>query len=685
MKPYQFYLLLALPLLVLALTQIVTLQQTPLAGEWLYPLLAANVALIVLMLAGIVWAAARLWRRWRLGAAGSRLASRLAGLFLTMALLPATGLYVISASSIFRGIESWFSTPLGHAFEEGLAFGQSVLGREFEGLEKDAHNLARAIDSGRSLPFWRDDLQLLYQVEELIIYNREGVPIAAASGETADNLSELALNAVRRNQAYRNVSEGARRNLEVVLRLSQQRSGYALKVSRPLPAGIAAGLDEVERGRQAYQNLLIVRRGLLLSFMATLTLAFVIVLAVSLWASARLGLHLFRPLTRMAAAATAVGRGDFNHRLPVGEVDDEIAQLGRAFNSMVGDLRQSRREISERQAALAESNAYLENLLASLTTGVLAVDAAGRLARFNHNAEQMLRTPLAHLMGKHFSKWTPLPQIAPLVRDIMSAADTGGKEQRLSGASGCMLVARLRRLSHGGGVLVMVDDISKQIEVEREAVWEEASRRFAHEIKNPLTPIQLAADRLQSKLADKLAGDDKQLLSRLSSTITNQVEAMREMVDAFRMYADKQRRRKTMVDLNDIAAEVIHLYERPPLRLQLRKDESLPPINGDAVLLRQALHNLMTNATDAVAGVAEPKIIVQVARREDKALLTVEDNGGGVADEMRGKVFNPYQTDKAHGTGLGLVIVRKIMEEHGGEAYLENVNDGTRATLIFLL
>ncbi|MGI9307513.1 MAG: sensor histidine kinase, partial [Gammaproteobacteria bacterium] len=685
MKPGVFYLLLALPLAVLAATQIFVFQKTPLTGEWLYPLLVANVVLIAALLCLIAVTAFNFWRRWRRSGPGTRLASRLAGLFLGIAILPSAMLYAVSAGGVFRGIESWFDTPLTHAFQEGMAFGQHVLGQEFSRLERDALNLAQAVENGSSLPFWRDDLRLFYQVDGIIIYGADGNPTASATDEAPPSLSAPALESLRRNRAYRNISGAARRNLEVAIPLPHRRAGFALQVSRTLPEGIDSGLAEVERGKAAYENLLILRRGLLYSFMATLTLSFTIVLAASLWASVRLGARLFRPLTKMAQAASAVGRGDFSFRLADKGGDDEIAQLGRAFNTMVGDLQQTRRQIGERQAALFETNVYLEKLLGSLASGVLAADAEGRLARFNGVAETMLETPLAGLTGKHFSEWG-MPQIAPLVEGMMSGGGNN-EERRIAGKDGRMLVARLRRLplAGGGGVLVMVDDISRQMAEEREIVWEEASRRFAHEIKNPLTPIQLAADRLKSKLSGKLSGEDLELLLRMSRTVDREVEAMREMVKTFQLYAGGQSRRRTSVNLNALAGEVARSYERPPFVLEVRRDETLPPVQADEVLVRQALHNILLNAAEAASGAPHPRIRVSVEQREGRAAVVVEDNGGGVADFIKDEVFTPYQTSKEKGTGLGLAIVRKIMEEHGGEAYLENRNGGACATLLFPL
>ncbi|MGU9951925.1 MAG: ATP-binding protein [Gammaproteobacteria bacterium WSBS_2016_MAG_OTU1] len=681
MKPRTFYLLLALPLTVLILTQVIIFQQSPLAGEWLYPLLIVNVVLIVLMLGFIITTATIFFRQWRKGAGGSQLASRLIGLFLAMAFLPTAGLYLVSASSVFRGIESWFSTPLGRAFEEGIAFGQHVLGQEFRRLEGDARNLALAIDSGRSLPFWRDDLQLLYKVDDIAIYDKEGSSSLSALTEPANALGAPVLKTLADGKVYRTVSAN-RRSLEVAMLLPYQRSGYALRVTRALPEGIAEGLIQVEQGGQQYQKLLILRRGLLYSFMATLTLAFTIVLAGALWGSSRLGARLFKPLSRMAAAATAVGRGDFTYRLPGDAKGDEIARLGHAFNSMVDDLGQSRIQSNKRQAALSQANAYLENLLSSLTAGVLTVNANGQLEQYNAAAESLLSLSLSSLKSKHFSEWETLPTISTIVGEFMNTVGEDVAEQGLQD-SGRMLMVRLRRLPHAGGVLVMIDDISRQIEEEREAVWEEASQRFAHEIKNPLTPIQLASERLQNKLSSKLEGEDKKMLDRLSTTIIKQVDDMREIVDDFRLYASNKSGHKEEVDLNDMVAELVGLYERPGLEICRQFTAEAPRIYGNPVALRQALHNILGNAADAVAESPTARIMIQTAIQNSKAAVIVEDNGGGIAPNILADIFKPYQTTKEQGTGLGLAIVRKIMKDNGGEARLENITGGARATLIF--
>ena len=679
--------LLAASLITLALTHIATFQAVTLVGGWLQTLLLINIILIVVMLILVTAAGWRLWRAWRRDTAGAKLSARLAGLFLLVALVPASALYLVSAGGVFRGIESWFDTPLDRAFEKGADFGRHVLRQEFARLEEVARGIASDIDSGRRpLPFWLDDLRLLYQLDDVIVTDATGRPLSGELAGGGSGLSAAAITALRERGTHHTLSGfGTQRNIEVSVLMPYQRAGYALRVSRALPEGISEGLHDIESGRQEYEKLLLLRRGLLFSFMATLTLSFMTVLAVALWASLRLGTRLVRPLVEMAEAALAVGRGNFKQRLPIAAgPDNEMTQLSRAFNAMVDDLDQSRQQVSERQVALAEANTYLENLLSSLSAGVLATDSQGRLTHINQSAKQILNAPMESWMGQTYHHWEIIPDIAAMFKEA-SEGEEGDIERRLPQKDGRMLLARARLLpaNAGGGVLVVVDDISRQLQAERDATWEEASQRFAHEIKNPLTPIQLAAERLQRKLGGKLTATDEQLLARLSTTIINQVSAMREMVDEFRLYADDKRRRAETVNLNALLEDVTQLYERPNLRLDLRLAADLPPVAGDTVLLRQVLHNLLGNAAEAVAQSPLPWISVETVVDNGRAIVKIADNGGGVQPEMLEQAFEPYVTSKKSGTGLGLAVVRKVMEELGGSASLKNIKGGACAELRF--
>ena len=669
----------------LLLTQAATYQDSAFLEDWLLPLLAADAVIILVALAALGVAVRKMWLGWKRGAAGSRLALRLAGMFLAMALAPTLTLYAVSVNSIFRGIESWFETPLGRSFERGLEFGRDVLGGEYARLEDLARDFSADSRLRRgAFPFWVDDIRLLHNLEEIAVFDRQGKLLA---GSAAGGLDPGILEDLQERRLYRGLSgEGDERTIAVAARLPQGGDSYALLLSRRLPEDLAAGLSEIEVGKRNYERLLTLRDGLRVSFLVALTLAVMMTLVAAGWLSLILGQRWSRPLSRLAAAAAAVGRGDLTARLRA-EGGDEVAKLNRAFNQMVADLDRARRAAAERQTAVSEANVYLENLLASLTAGILAFQRDGRLSRHNDGAARILGgDDLVKLQGSRLSEWGTLaPRQEAAAKMIAAMLESGETESRLQDGDR-VLVFRLRLLPEdaGGGALVVLDDITRQIRAEREAAWEEASQRFAHEIRNPLTPIQLSAERMGRKLAGKLAAEDSRVLDQGVRVITDQVGAMQEMVDRFRHYAEGGRR-QDKVDLAELARDMATMH--PHVRCEA--PESLV-VSGDAVALRQVLHNLLANAVRAANGAeraaGEPPRVRIVAGRDadgQSARIVVEDNGGGVPPDLLPRVFDPHVSGgKSGGAGIGLAVARSIAEEHEGRLSLENIPGGARAVFI---
>ena len=487
------------------------------------------------------------------------------------------------------------------------------------------------------------------------------------------------------------VGGGEDREIDFALAMPDSPNVFAVRVSRPLPADIAKGLNEVERGEREYLNLLALRKGLKLSFIMVLTLSFTLMMLFAVWLSLNLGRRLTLPLARLALAAAEVGKGKFPGRLKENIRIGELGQLNRSFNGMVEDLRQSRQQIQQRQDDLRAANAYMQNLLSSLAAGVLAFDSAGKLSGHNAAAEKLAETPLAELAGKTAGELAGVPFFAAVEEALASrpqSADADAFYETQARVGGRALVFRVSRLAGeaGGGVLVVADDITAQVRAEREATWEEAGRRFVHEIKNPLTPVQLAAERLQHKLAPKLTAEDAGLLSRLTDTIVNQVGAMRQMVDTFRGYAAEQRMRFEAVDFRALLQDVLTLYETRNVRWHLQLAEGLPPVWGDKTQLRQLLHNALVNACDAAnanangkGGAGEPPAVwAQVGQKDGMLEFVVEDNGGGIDDSLLPDVCEPYVTTKPGGTGLGLAVARRVADLHGGALRLQNGERGLR-------
>ena len=683
---WSVIILFLLTVLAVIATHLAIYQETDFFQHRFLWLLAADAILIFLLFSLISWRVVLLILSWRRGETGSRLSLRLTALFWLVSLLPVVLLYSVSVSAIFRGIESWFDVPLGQSFERGIEFGQDVVGREFNRLEFVARNIATNMQShsGR-LDFYIEDSRVLYQLDSIAFYDPQGRLRYSTGGDGNEVLSSVLKERIRATGLSLKL-QGSHidRTLEVGVPVAQGEVFSVLVISWALPEEIAVGLAEIERGRQEYEKVQILRQGLRWSFILILSLSSALILFMAGWLSLYLGRRLSAPLVQLSTTAEAVGRGDFTQRLPVQHSLGEIAQLNRSFNVMVTDLQQLHKEIAQRQNTLRQTNAYLENLLSSLTTGVLTFTAPEILSGYNNAAARFFAPDTDVLAGKTHLPDSPLSHaIHQAIADLLAAGEKES-ERRVVLADGSELLLRVVLLpeSAGAGMLAMLDDISRQIRAERESTWEEASRRFVHEIKNPLTPIQLAAERLEDKLGGKLSHEDDLMLRRLVKMIVNQVDAMQQMVGAFRDYADQRRPLPTtQVQLNELLQEVLYFYESEKATIHFSLADDLPLVQGDLVTLRQLLHNVIRNALDALIEQEDARIEITTRSVGNWVELCIEDNGEGVSTEMLNKICEPYVTSKPLGTGLGLAVVRKTVDEHSGKLTIENSPRGLKVTV----
>ncbi|GAA4323725.1 ATP-binding protein [Pigmentiphaga soli] len=523
-----------------------------------------------------------------------------------------------------------------------------------------------------------------------------------------------------------------------------------LQLVQPVPDQIAANAEQVQNGYRDYQELSLSRQGLRNLYGITLTLALLLAVFAAIAAAFSLSSRLVRPLLRLAEGTQAVGVGDYRP-IPEPPARDEVGQLTRSFNAMTRQLDEARRMVESNRRQLERSNVYLESILGNLSSGVLVFDEAFRVATVNQGAQQILRVDLRAVAGRPLETIDGLTAFAQTIRTAFAehmAAATGrphwqqqfeitrpqaAEPARAQGEgnisavpSDDMSITLLARGTHlpanggNGGYVVVFDDITEVISANRAVAWGEVARRLAHEIKNPLTPIQLSAERIAIKLADKLEKPEADMLRRSTTTIINQVSSMQRMVDDFREYARTPPAQPRQLDLNELVAEVLTLYgwdsaegllrdgaRSVPLTVDL--DPGLPRIMGDATQLRQVIHNLIANAKDAIeerardgAKQAEagqpgkaPQELIGVAtrlvtqrlpdgREHATVKLTVADSGTGFAQRILQRAFEPYVTTKARGTGLGLAIVKKIIEEHGGRIDLANRQEGGAMVSILL-
>jgi nitrogen fixation/metabolism regulation signal transduction histidine kinase len=672
-------------------------------------LIRLNVGFVLFLMAVVGYLLWRLRRRLKAGVFGSRLALRLLLIFSLMAVLPGALVYGVSVQFLGKSIESWFDVNVDRALEGGLNLGRSILDNLLEELHKKAEHASRALaeQPGPLLPALNQLLEQT-QVQEAALFDHDGGVVAFSrmdGTETVpETLSTAVMHQVKAEKSHSAVESIPGRGLYLKVWSSVDVPGVGenirvLQLLQPVPKHLAEDAEIVQAAYRDYQELLLSREGLKHLYGVTLTLALLLSLFSALAAAFLISERLSAPLGMLAEGTRAVAQGDFSRRHPV-QSRDELGVLTESFNLMTQQLEEARVTAQHNQQEVESARAYLENILANLSSGVLVFDESLRLRTANLSAEQILNVPLTGLEGLTIEECAARePQLDSFKTGIFEGFHSEKKgewqcqvERSRDGTHQVLLLhgTRLPPVSGGGGVVVF-DDITHLLEAQRTAAWGEVARRLAHEIKNPLTPIQLSAERMQHKLAEKLDKDDAQILRRSTETIVNQVEALKKMVNEFSEYARAPELEFHPLDFNALVREVLALYEAasaavpgaPQPRIYLALASDLPNVRGDSARLRQVIHNLLQNAQDTLAGVAEPAIMVQTEIAPGGIRFSVSDNGGGFSEQVRARVFEPYVTTKPKGTGLGLPIVKKIVEEHNGTIQIENIRPrGARVSII---
>jgi PAS domain S-box-containing protein len=657
-----------------------------------YPLLLSLNGAIALALTGLVgYQLYILRRKLRSRVFGSKLTLRLVVLFALVGILPGTLIYGVSVQFLAKSIESWFEVRIDKALEGGLNLGRNALDNMLKDLnvKADAMTLSLSVRPAAEHAAMLNGLREQAGVEQVALYTQRGKLVAFAGNERASINPEAppaaALRKLRLQQTSASIESVTDRGLYLrviapVNALALSEELRALQLMQPVPEELARDAEIVQSGYQEYQELLLSRRGLKRLYGITLTLTLLLALLSALAASFLLSDRLSAPLNLLVEGTRAVAQGDFSQRA-ADPSRDELGMLTRSFNSMTLQLAEARAEGQRKEGELANAKAHLESLLANLSAGVLAFDDALRLRSANRSAHDILGLDCGPLIGRELGAWDALDQsLAPLsqaIRTAFTALERGQWEQQVEreARDGTqVLLLRGSPLPTGAetGYVVVFDDVTHLLQAQRDAAWAEVARRLAHEIRNPLTPIQLSAERVELKLAPKLAQADADMLTRSTRTIVNQVAALKRMVDAFSQYARKPEPSLQELDLNALVREVLTLYESLGSSMEVRLADSLPTVIGDGVQLRQVVHNLLQNAQDALADTKEPRIVVESDRRGEAVRFSITDNGSGFPENLMKRVFEPYVTTKPKGTGLGLVIVKKIVEEHGGEVSIAN-------------
>jgi nitrogen fixation/metabolism regulation signal transduction histidine kinase len=663
-------------------------------------LVLVNGALVAMLMLVVGSALLQLWRRWKRGVFGSRLALRLVLLFSLVAIVPGALVYAVSVQFLGRSIESWFDVRVDRALDGGINLGRSSLDYLLKETTNRATLIAQSLADSTAPPgsaLSRAAEQVGVYEAALFAPSGSVLAVAGVGGSmTPEALPADALRRARLQQVYAKVeqTQDAGMMLRVVVPVNsadRMEPLRVLQVIERVPRTLAQDLEKVQAGARDYQEIAFSRSALKRVYQLTLTLTLLLALTSALALALVLSERFAAPLGLLAAGTRAVAQGDFTLRQPVTS-RDELGVLTESFNTMTAQLAEAKAKTEESQRATETTRAYLESVLSNLSSGVLAFDDRYRLRTANPSAAVILQQPFAELAGVPLPEWGgKLPALAPfgeLVAESFRGAHEGQwqRESTLTVAGQARtLLLRGTRLpgSPAAGYVVVFDDVSELLQAQRDAAWSEVARRLAHEIKNPLTPIQLSAERLAMKLSPRLEDADRETLRRGTQTIVSQVNAMKHMVDDFAIYARKPRPGQLQtVDVADLLLDVLALYDnlRPHVALALPDAPVL--VQGEPTRLRQVFHNLLQNAIDAQSGQDEPHIDISLSMHGGEATLAFEDRGPGFSEHVLAHPFEPYVTTKAKGTGLGLAIVKKIVEEHAGRVTLDNVEPhGARVTL----
>ena len=739
------------------------------AFERNYPLLLAINGAVALALAVlVVLLVARLVRRMRQRRFGARLMARFAVAFALVGVLPGLLIYVVSVEFLSRSIESWFDVRVDRALESGLTLGRAALEAQLADLNVKGRSIALELadtpESGQLAAL--DRARDRAGVHEALLVTASGNLVGTSSARGTTLAPDVpAPSVLRQARAQRSVALiegdplstdprlGLRTRVIVPIPLPSAPAAEApplptsetrrpflvppppaaaevrgerrfLQLVQRVPPSVAANAQALQDGYREYQELSLSRTGLRKIYTLTLTLTLLLAVFAAMASAVLLASSMTAPLLHVAEGTRAVAEGDYRRRVREFRGNDELNVLARSFNAMTTQLGQARDAIEAKQRELENAKAYLERVLANLSAGVIVANQEWLLVTANYGASRILGLPLAPRAGERLHQLVPAlaEKLAGAFEDqALSATPKDSWQQQIEvpragsvpGAEPLALLVRGSRLplDDGPGYVVVFDDITQVISAQRAVAWGEVARRLAHEIKNPLTPIQLAAERLQMKLSPRLPPEQADVLMRGAATIVSQVAAMKRMVDDFRDYARVPPARLAPLDLNTLIEEVAGLYGTAGAMIDLKLGPAVPPILGDAGQLRQVIHNLISNAQEAIDSargtrvdggdeVADrPRIVVRtepVSVEEGGGVgsepatgvrFAVEDNGPGFPTNILRRAFEPYVTTKPSGTGLGLAMVKKIVDEHGARIELVNRNlgsaGGATVTILF--
>ena len=680
-------------------------------GDFYGGLVALNVIGIVIMTTLTAVNIYRLIRQFRAQVLGARLALRFVVIFALLAIIPLSLVYYFSVYFLSRGVDSWFDVRIEQALDDALLLGQTSLEATKTDvvirLRQDAAQVSKTTSPFGIIKLL-EELRLEGDFSEMSLHSLSGRVIASSSGDaislTPSAPDDTVFTRIRQRKTYAQVEplfDGGLQ-LRIAVPVISDRMGDPVRLLQglyPLPLRYSRLGESVQSAADEYNRLKFLRQPLKLNFVITLTLVTLMTTLIALWLAIYSTRRLVAPLRELAEGTRAVASGDYQKQLPVHSTD-ELGVLVSSFNQMTNQIRLAQEATANSQQQTEAQRTYLETVLTHLSSGVLSLAKDGTLRTHNTIAESILAVDLTAFeqhpittLGETHSQLTPLS--SAITRHTQHNDEDWQDQIVLASPYGRQtLICRGTRLPETtdtlSGYVVVFDDISALIRAQRDAAWGEVARRLAHEIKNPLTPIQLSAERIRAKYLKHLAGTDQTTLDRATRTIVAQVDLMKSLVDAFSHYAQPMQLKPVATELNRLLQDVIELHRQNNKinTFELDLDDTLPLVRIDPAGIRQVLNNLVINAADAMADIPSGRLKLrthQATRSKNRSVtLEIRDTGPGFPEELLGSIFDPYVTTKTKGTGLGLAITRRIIEEQGGSIQAENDPAGGALVIIQL-
>ena len=671
-------------------------------------LLVISIAFVVCLFFLIIFQVFKLLQSVRKEITGSKLTLRLVIAFGLMVLIPVSIVYLVSVNFLTKSIESWFDVRVESALEGGLNLGQKTIDILIDDIELKGKSIAYAI---ANKPYEKRediliDLREKFSISSAVLYKSDGSISAISESNPIIRSSTLSLEDIRRvqNGYFGRIEETKNKNLllkafiPIFYNDKNQTidligSEEILMLSQPVPESISRMAISVESVFEEYQQLRYSRNSLKIIYTLTLTIVLMLAILTSVAISFVLSRRFTRPLSLLSEATNQIAKGNYKKIIPeVGK--DELGTLVKSFNSMTYQLETATKNSKKNRKHLEEARAFLDATLTNLVTSIVVIDKNINIKLYNKSAAKLLNFKSSNMVGENLKN--AIQDMKKFHSVITFIEDSLGKKNKATDISKEIvlgsqedektLILKLSALHESSGIsyILVLEDISTVAKAQRQIAWSEIARRLAHEIKNPLTPIQLSAERVQNKIINKLNEADKELLNKSTKTIIKQVDALKLMVNEFAEYSRTPSLVRKTINIAELIDEISYLYSDNNIEIKKNYPKKIKEIKIDENKFRQVLINIFDNSKAATENIKNPKIIITVKYNKNSIMLKIEDNGIGIPTEIIDKIYEPYVTSKKTGTGLGLAIVNKIIEEHSGNIEIKNTKPNGVCILITL-